>query len=174
MANTFIKIQTQTVGSGGVASVTFSSIPQTYTDLKLVVSARGNEGADVSSPVFITFNGSATGYSERLLYTSGGAPASASTSAVARFQFALYIDGPASTANTFGNGEIYIPNYAGASNKSISADYVLENNATATFLALDAGLWANTDAITSITLLHYATGNFVQHSTFSLYGIKKN
>jgi hypothetical protein len=75
------------------------------------------------------------------------------------------------TANTFGNGEIYIPNYAGSTQKSVSADAVAENNsATYIYSALNAGLWTGTAAITSIKLL-IPSYNFVQYSTAYLYGV---
>ena len=60
---TMTKIASNTVGSGGVASFTFSSIPQTYTDLFIKASLRTGTGG-VGSYQF-TFNGSASGYSER-------------------------------------------------------------------------------------------------------------
>ncbi len=75
--------------------------------------------------------------------------------------------------NTFANGEIYIPNYTASVNKSVSIDSVTENNATSAIAALDAGLWANTAAITSINL-NGNNGNFVQYSTAYLYGIVKS
>jgi hypothetical protein len=67
--------------------------------------------------------------------------------------------------------EIYFPNYASATNKSFSIDSVTENNATLANQFLTAGLWSNTAAITSITLLA-ASGNLAYYSTASLYGIK--
>jgi hypothetical protein len=80
-----------------------------------------------------------------------------------------------STASTFGNFQMYIPNYAGSSNKSVSIDAVTENNATAAEANLVAGLWSSTAAITSITLYNYGSvTNFMQHSTATLYGIKNS
>jgi len=76
------------------------------------------------------------------------------------------------TASTFGNAEIYLPNYAGNTNKSASIDMVSEQNATSTYMGLVAPLWSNTAAITSITLTG-ASGNLAQYSTATLYGIKK-
>jgi hypothetical protein len=76
-----------------------------------------------------------------------------------------------STASTFSNAELYIPNYAGSNNKSSSVDGVSENNATASNMALTANLWSDTAAITSIKLTPAGGGNFVQYSTAYLYGI---
>jgi hypothetical protein len=80
------------------------------------------------------------------------------------------------TANTFGNGELYIPNYAVSANKVMSATSVAENNSTTdgqTRIAADAGLWANTAAITSVTFIP-SSGSIDAGSRFDLYGIKSS
>ena len=170
MANpTMTLIASNTVGSGGVSSVTFSSIPQTgYTDLVLKSSMRAT-GA--TSGGFLTFNGSTTGYSEKLLYGTGSVAGSASNSG-AGFVWVFETVLSTYTANTFSNNEIYIPNYTSSNNKSVSADNVQENNATGSNQYLVAGLWSNTAAITSINI---ASGSsFDQYSTFYLYGISNS
>jgi hypothetical protein len=158
-------VSTVTVGAGGAANITFSSIPQTGTDLLLVLSGRVSGS---SGDAKITFNSSTTGYTGRYLLGSGSA---ASSDLLA--QVAGSLPGTARTANTFGSIQIYIPNYAGSTNKSYSVDEVEENNATLAYLMIAAGLWANTSAITSIVLTDFSAGNFVQHSTASLYLITK-
>jgi hypothetical protein len=167
MADTFVKIATVTVGSGGAANIDFTSIPSTYTDLCLKMSSRAN--ADTVSSL-ISFNGVTTNLSVRNLYGTGSATGSTSFS-----DARLYgdINSSVRTASTFANGEIYIPNYAGGTNKSISADAVEENNGTTAFAGLSAALWSSTAAITSITLTPQ-TGSYVQYSTATLYGISKS
>lgn len=174
MANTFVKIASSTAGSGGVASVTFSSIPATYTDLVIKYTARSTYTTFPSDAIDVrlTFNGSSSGYSERMLYGTGSAVASAATSG-SFLNWAGTQTNTAQTANTFSNSEIYIPNYAGSSNKSLSIDAVQENNATASAIRLVGSLWSNSAAITSITLTP-DYGNFAQYSSFYLYGIKKD
>jgi hypothetical protein len=165
MANTYTLISSNTVGSGGVASVTFSSIPDTYTDLKLSYSMRNT--AFWSS---ISFNGSSASFSSRWLNGSGTAVNSSTRTDNTEFvlgELSTY------TANTFTNGDIYIPNYAGANNKSFSIDAVNENNATTAYQHFGAGLRSNTAAITSITITPSA-GNILEYSTFYLYGIKNS
>ena len=81
------------------------------------------------------------------------------------------LEGTGYTASTFGNAELYIPNYTSSNNKSFSADSVTENNATAAYSQLIAGLWSNVTAITSLSLAP-SSGTFVQHSTATLYGVK--
>ena len=148
-------------------SVTFDNIPQTgYTDLKVVWSARQDTGTAVAT--YLSLNGSTANFSGIYLYGSG---ASVSSGSLGRYIGSC--PGTNWTANTFANAEFYIPNYAGSTNKSFSADNVDENNATSNDMNLIAGLWSNTAAITSMTIAP-ASGNFISGSTFSLYGIAKS
>ena len=168
---TFEKIAFAEVGSGGATDITFSVIPSTFTDLCVKYSLRStsNDGIDVR----LQFNGStASIYSERMLYGSGsGTPASAATSGTYT-NWTGTQDANNQTASTFASNDLYIPNYAGSTNKSFTVDGVQENNATAAAARLMAGLWASTVAISSIKLFP-DYGNFAQYSTATLYGIKK-
>jgi len=173
MANTYKLIASSTVGSGGAANITFSSIAGTYTDLLLKVSLRSGASA-FNDYVLLQFNSSGgTAYSDRQLTGNGTAASSASRSGNAQM-YAIASSGASNTASTFGNGEYYIPNYAGSANKSISLDAVNENNGTEAYANLSAGLWSNTAAITSIVLTNNSATNFVQYSTAYLYGIKNS
>ena len=175
MPDTFIKIASVTVGSGGVASITFSSIPADYTDLVVKYSLRStanDSGGSTPIDVRLTFNGSSSGYSERMIYGTGSSAASAATSG-SYINWAGTQTNNSQTASTFANNEMYIPNYAGSNNKSVSVDGVQENNATAAASRLTAILWGNTSAITSLTLAP-DYGNFAQYSTAVLYGIKNS
>jgi hypothetical protein len=170
---TMVKIETVTVGSGGAANIEFTNIPQTYTDLKVVLSARTNR-ASVNSDIYVEFNGNTSAiYSFRRLYGDGSAATSDSLTNNAKGGFVGVAAGANATASTFGNTEFYIPNYTGSTNKSFSGDGVNENNATSALSTLIAGLWANTSAITSIKILDYNSASFVQHSTATLYGISR-
>jgi hypothetical protein len=169
MANTYVKIASVTVGAGGAASIEFTSIPGTYDDLVIKISSRSTTNlGGVWTGVNVRLNGSTTSLTSRQLYGTGSAAGSAAT-ATDNF----WTTSSAATASTFDNSEIYIPNYAGSTNKSFSADSVTENNATAALAALTANLWSNTNAVTSITLVE-AGNSFAQHSTAVLYGIKKS
>ena len=173
MANTYTLISSSTVGAGGAASIDFTSIPSTYTDLCLVVSPRTNR-ALVNDYLKIGYNGSTTGYSGIQLAGNGASASSATFSGISAPQYAGDIDGANATASTFSNVQIYIPNYAGSTNKSYSIDAVMETNATTAYATLSAGLWSNTSAITSIKLQPGVGTNFVQYSTAYLYGIKNS
>lgn len=155
-------IQTKTITSAQ-PSIEFTDIPQNFQDLVLKVSARGDVN---NTAVKIQFNNSTSNLSTRYLYGSGSAAQSFSDAS----NIYLYANSSSYTASTFGNSEVYIPNYSGSTNKSVSVDAVTENNATAADMAIFAGLWANTAAITSIKLIPNS-GNFVSGSTISLYGI---
>jgi hypothetical protein len=173
MPVTYKKIASVTVGSGGAASIDFTSIPATYTDLLVMFSGRG-DAPNTQASVTIQFNANASSYASRWVRGNG----SAASSGVDTYGTdEIYIgEVPAATAttSTFGNACIYIPNYTVAANKSVSIDMVSENNATQAWTYLTAGLWSNTDSITSIKLLHQGAAIFVQHSTATLYGIKKD
>jgi len=168
MPITYKKIASVTVGSGGAADIEFTSIPGTYTDLVLKVSARC-DFATLVTQMNISFNASTSNFTWRFLSGDGSAAGSSSGSN----NRGGIDNGSTSTASTFSNTEIYIPNYAGSTNKSYSSDSVVENNATQGYGNLLAGLWSQTSAITSIKLTD-ASGNFVQHSTATLYGISKS
>jgi len=163
MPNTLIPIQTYTLGSTA-SSVTFSNIPQNYTDLKVVISARGDNSS--SSTILTTFNGSSANMSFKYLWGSGSTAGSGGSSA----NSIAYLNSSSSTASTFGNVEMYIPNYTSGNNKSFSVDGVTETNATTTYMGIFANLWSQTAAITSIGLIP-DVGNFAIGSTFTLYGI---
>jgi hypothetical protein len=175
MANTYVAIATVTVGSGGAASIDFTSIPATFTDLCIYVSARDAYTiSGESTQLRIRFNGDSTNvYSDRSLYGTGSSAGSNNRSSQSYVRNTS-IDTSLATASTFGNTFIYIPNYTSSNNKSISFDGVTENNATAAIAELTAGLWANSAAISSIVISSQSGSNFVQYSTATLYGIKNS
>jgi hypothetical protein len=165
MANTF-ELIASTALTGTQAAVTFSSLGS-YTDLVLKISARGTNSAADNDGIKVTFNGSTTGFTSKLLYGYGsGVGSNSSTEYTGGVSTAAQ-----ATSNTFGNSEIYIPNYASSNYKSYSADGVTENNATSVLDTLSGSLWSNTAAITSVTATS-ANGSFVIYSTFYLYGVK--
>ncbi len=162
MATTYTLISSATVGSGGTASILFSSIPSTYTDLCIKMAIRTSR-AEIIDDIFAKFNGSTANQSGKILYATP--VQSFSTTNVG------FATGSNNTASIFGNSECYIPNYASSNFKSWSADMTDENNSsTAWALGLVAGLWSSTSAITSIEL-YAPSQTFLQYSTAYLYGI---
>ena len=157
--STYTPIATQTLGSTA-SSVTFSSIPQGYTDLVLVVA--GNNSSSTYSP-YIQFNGdTSTNYSITSMYGDGSTAASARASSTATAYFG-------SLGATQGNAIVQIQNYSNATTYK-----------TALIRINDAGfrvygsvmLWRSTAAITSVTVFNESPGTFASGSTFSLYGIQ--
>ena len=165
---TYTLISSVTVGSGGAANIEFTSIPATYTDLVMKISLRSTEDFTLSKVQFNNDTNTAN-YSQRRLYGSGST-ATSDTNTALGYLSPVGSTKSSYTASTFSNVEIYIPNYAGSTNKSVSIDAVTENNATESFATFTAGLWSQTSAITSIKLLPNST-TFVQYSTAYLYGI---
>lgn len=170
MAVTYKLIQTQTL-SGTVATVTFSSIPQTYTDLLLLVSAR-TDRVSVLDDCKITLNGVTTNMTLRALSGNGATATSASDTLIYGS-----INGNSATASTFGLAEFYFANYTSTTNaKSVSIEGLSETNGTTAYSYLNAGLWnpGTQAAITTIACTSYNAANFLQYSSFSLYGIKNS
>lgn len=167
MPNTFELIASSTVGSGGAASIDFTSIPNTFTDLCLVTSLR-QSNASAFSTTQLTINGSTSTFTNRILEAdTAGSPGSSTSPA----RYVGYLNASTSTASTFASVSVYFPNYAGSTNKSYSVDYASETNATSSWLGFVAGLWSTTTAINAVSLVP-STGTFVQHSTAYLYGVK--
>jgi hypothetical protein len=172
MPANYVLLEKITVGAAGASSVTFSSIPQTgYTDLVVKVSARmsTNVGANWYD-LGLTFNGSSSSYSGKYVLGNGSTAASGSDGTSA--YMILRPPSDTATASTFGNCEVYVPNYTSSNYKSVSIDNVSETNATSAIAIMTASLWSNTAAITSMTFTP-ATGTIVANSTFYLYGVAK-
>lgn len=165
MALTYTAIATVTVGSGGASNIEFTSIPGTYTDLMLLGSVRTNRATFTGDNLQPIFNGSTANFTFRALSGDGSVAYSDTT-------FITVFDTNVATANTFSNFSIYIPNYAGSNNKSISIDGVGETNGTTVYMSLAAGLWSQTAAITSFGIQSATSSTLQQYSTATLYGIK--
>jgi hypothetical protein len=151
--------------NASAASVTFSNIPQSgYTDLKVVLSARSDRATEVDDQFIIKPNNSTSNLTYRFVRGNGSTASSDVTNRT-------YVPASGSTASTFGNAEIYIPNYTSSVNKSFYCDSVQETNATGAFMSMQAILWSDTTAISSLVLAPVSGTNFVQYSTFSLYGL---
>lgn len=171
MANTYQLIASNTLAASA-ASVTFSSIPNTYTDLVVRISTRRDTGSFAS--LFFRVNGS-TGSNFSTTYVQGNGATAASLNATGVNRFNIYdiVPGTTETSNTFNSIEIYVPNYAVTQNKQMSAFGVGETNSTTAYVIAQAGLRSVTDAVTSIEILP-AAGSFVSGSSFFLYGIKSS
>jgi len=173
MPATYTLIASNTLSSSA-ASVTFSAIPGTYTDLVLRTSIRIATTGDTKDAVYILLNNDTTGNLTSNTRVQGeGSTASSGRSSGSSYAFSFVTDRDLATSNTFGSAEIYIPNYAGSANKVGGVFDVAETNATTgNWVGARANLWRSTAAITSIVLT--ADNNFMSGSSFFLYGIKNS
>jgi len=169
MANTYVLISPVTVGAGGASSIEFTSIPQTYTDLCVVLSTRLTSTGGAQDTTWLnSINGNTSSFKDKVLRGDGS-----SASIFVPSETPLYIgQSPTAsgTANTFASHFVYIPNYTSSNQKSISIDSVQENNSSTAYLGFTTGLWTQTSAITSLSFTTNS-GNFAQYSTAYLYGI---
>ena len=165
--------------TGTQSAIEFNSIPQTFTDLLLVVSARSNRNANnFYTNGKLGINNSTTGYSMRNLIGQfdGGSNVVNSDTGLNDSLWGFPFPSLNTTANTFGNAQFYFPNYTGSTAKSVSLDNVSENNAQQALswqVGILAGLTTQTAAITSIQIgiRTLDSASFVQYSSATLYGI---
>lgn len=173
MANTYVALAKST--PSGVATVSLSAIPQTYTDLVLSISFRDNQGAgNFTDYLYVQVNGSTTTHTLTNLQGNGSAVAS-TRSTTGTYWFARSEAG-GNTSNTFSSHEFYIANYAGSTNKVASYTGVVEGNTTTagnTYIQANADLWSTTTAITSLTV-GSLNSTFATGTRIDLYGIKNS
>lgn len=170
MASSRFLISSQTLGSAA-ATVTFSSIPATYTDLVLRWSARlDNNSVDEKFTLNAT---GGTSHSETIIKWNPNA-STASGRATGLGYVETMADASTWTSNTFSSSEAYIPNYANTSyNKPFGIISMTEYNAADTWNTLVAGLLSSTSAVTQLTIAP-SSGNYVSGSSFYLYGLKNS
>ena len=171
MAITFVPIQTVSLVSAQ-SSISFNSIPQTYTDLCLFISARSLTSGEFSDEL-IRFNNSTSNYTNRYYYGNGTIGTYGSNAYTGSGGFIAGMPGNGATTSTFGNKAVYIPNYASTSSvKFYILDGAAETNAITAYIHGLAGYWNDTSAITSIVLVTDNGVSYAANSTFTLYGIK--
>ena len=165
-------IETIEVGSGGAASIEFTGIAGTGQDLVCLLSAR-TDGVwnDTTDFINVQFNSNSSSVYSEIGINGNGSSVATGKNTGTKIQNLLFANGTTSTADTFGNGSIYVSNYAASLNKAVSIDSVSEANATAAYAGIGAALFASTAAITTIKLTSISAGNFVQYSSASLYMI---
>lgn len=166
---TMALISTTTL-TGSAASINLASIPQTYTDLVALVSARVDT-ANVNAQLRIQFNGQNTGTNYQYRVVWGDGSTVASFNGLTSLLIPGYVVGNNATASIFSNSQIYISNYTSTTQKSIFTDMVSENNDITAAQSLGASSWVSTTGITSIQLSNQ--GNFMSGTSVSLYGILK-
>jgi len=163
MAATYEPIATQTLGSAAT-TVTFSSIPGTYTDLRIVAVSQSS----TSNGARIKFNSdSGTNYSYTYLRGDGTNATSSNSSNDSNPYFWIPLEG--SSRYSFNTIDIF--SYAGSTYKTSLVSDNGDNNGAGSVWRM-VSLWRNTSAITSIDLSTVSSSDFLTGSTFTLYGVK--
>jgi hypothetical protein len=168
-------IATATVGSGGVSSVTFSSIPSTYTHLQIRGTVRTNHSGGTDGDYLkLRFN-SDTGanYTSHLLLGNG----SSATSAAYTSQNEIWIQRVGATglaSNIFGVFVCDLLDYANTNKNKVTRNLGGYDANGSGRIDLDSGLWVNTSAVSTITLTSGGGSALEQYSSFALYGIRGN
>ena len=182
VTSSYESISTVTVGSSGSSSISFTSIPSTYTHLQIRYLAQTNRSLIIDD-AFITINSDTTGanyYSHQL--TGNGSSVSASASAgnggggQGLFWPYAFLGTASGSYNYWGVGVIDILDYANTNKyKTLRSLNGGDGNGASTSgyypsVNLDSAVWNSTSAINAITIK--SNGNFSQYSSFALYGIK--
>lgn len=172
--NSYESIATVTVGSTPQATITFSSIPATYTHLQLRALSKSsrNDPGEYQNTMMMRFNSdSSSAYSDHRLLGSGSSALAGSNTSNNNMSF--YFGTAASTpSNTFAVAIWDILDYANTNKyKTVRCLSGIENN-TDGVVCLGSGSWRNTNAVSTITIDLVGSFNHTQYSSFALYGIK--
>ncbi len=163
MPTTYEPIATTTLGSAA-ANITFSSIPATYTDLKVVITGTSS----ASEYVAVQFNGdTSTNYSRTALFGDGSTVTSNQTTSGNYVRDDALFTNNTNVAMT----SFDVFSYAGSTNKTLLMQGSGDKNGSG-IVSRIVGLWRSTSAITSIKLYGAFGANFNTGTTATLYGIK--
>jgi hypothetical protein len=165
--NSYYSIATQTVGSGGASSITFSSIPSTYTHLQVRLFGRQSIGG--FDQAHLQFN-SDTGnnYASHQLYGDGASAGAGWTTSTNKISIAAF-PGSNQNANVFAGSIVDVLDYTNVNKYTTTRALAGVDNNGNGYTWFTSGVWMNTAAINTITLI--CGGNFVQYTSAALYGV---
>ncbi len=171
--NSYESIATATVGSGGTANITFSSIPQTYTHLQIRGILKSNRTAsDFTGHAWLKINGS-FGVKYHALHGTGSTGALAGTPSEGQGYQIAATGSTSAASNMFGACIIDLLDYTNTNkNKTIRTFSGADTNTTGGMIVLTSYLVNSTSAITSISVGGADSTNLLQYSSLALYGIK--
>ena len=168
----YYSIATATVTSGGASTITFSSIPSTYTHLQIRVTARTNY-ANTNDLLYLRFNGVSTNNYSYHYLIGDGSSATAGGYYPDNIVFGGRVAGNNASSNVFGVSVIDILDYTNTSkNKTTRALTGWDNNGSGQATLYSGSLSVNTNAITDLYFGAYYGSTIQQYSSFALYGVK--
>ena len=165
-------IATVTVGSGGSASITFSSIPATYTHLQLRCSMQETQaGVDWDNFNAVFNSDTGTNYTRHFL-EGNGATVTAFGAASRSKAFIGEVSRSGAGTSVFGINIVDILDYSNTNkHKTVRSLAGYDYNGGGS-VGIFSSAWRDTSAISSIVLTSDSASNFSEYSTFALYGIK--
>ena len=170
VANSYESIATVTVGAGGSSTISFTSIPQTFTHLQLRTIAKQTTAVSIIT-TNLSFNSDTTNtnYARHELYGNGSTTAAGGVATSTNLAKAVYYAG---SGSEFGGAVVDILDYTNTNKyKTIRALGGVDNNGSG-FATFTSALWLSTSAITRIDITFNNTATAAQYSHFALYGIK--
>ena len=171
ITGSYDSIATVTVGAGGSSSITFSSIPSTYTHLQIRAISRST-ASTTNTGVKATFNSASTNYYALHQLYGDGSSAIAGANPASSYIVTGHQTGASASSNIFGTMVMDVLDYANTNkNKTVRTFTGYDANGSGLIL-FRSSLWMNTNAITSISFSSEAAGDIAQYSHFALYGIK--
>ncbi len=168
------QIASTTVGAGGVSTVTFNGIPQTYQNLQIRALARTTVTADFDDFLAIRFNGdSSSNYVHHATYGLGSSAGSGVDRPIT-FAIAQRASTNKNTTGIFGAIVLDILDYANTNKNKVTRNIGGYDRGNGGQVYLDSNLWLSTSEIYSITITPSAGASmsFTEYSQFALYGTK--
>jgi hypothetical protein len=163
LPSTMTPIATNTL-TAAAASVTFSNLPQTYTDLVLVINA----GASALEDIGCRLNSdTGSNYSTTIFAGNGSSPSTGRISNATNIGLTSNAYLPTAVSST------HIVHFMNYSNSTTYKTVLCRGASASSGTEVIVGLWRNTSAITTIYLYGRNSGyNFLSGSSFTLYGVK--
>jgi hypothetical protein len=172
--NSYESIATVTVGSGGQSSIEFNSIPGTYKHLQIRLLARSTHLTFAGVDGVLRFNSdSASNYSWHYLLGDGASTSASAGATQSSINTGIIASGGGSAAGIYAATVIDILDYADTNKYKTTRTLAgLDKNGTGGDMRFSSGSWRSTSAINSITLTTDPSRDFIQYSSFALYGIR--
>jgi len=159
---------------GTSATITFSSIPQSFNHLKIIILGRSDKAVTAAVNLSIVFNSdSGANYAQSSFYAVNNVTVGTGSNPTTNYVLISAFPAATSTASYPGMAEVLIPCYAATTFYKVVNSAVTYNSSSAgsNYLTMNSSTWRNTAAITTIAITDSTGGNFITGSSFYLYGI---